>query len=233
MKVKYLLAIAVVLLLAFCIYVAMKMPTDEPSKVTSDSIDSAIIRSTKDLESDFEREIDSLRQIIPIVTGEQTFSFEKLSDGKKVWDWHRHNSQKLIKIDSITWFKYFVDTAQRYRYVNGERYVNNEYYEKLEYTYESYNNAIRYYYKEFDFKDNFFNLVFIQHSLSNLSRMLLVQFDKQGNPQKSLVLAKVQIGQYDHKEEYSSIQGNKIITYSYYEDYEDSTVKRDTVETLW
>jgi hypothetical protein len=160
--------------------------------------------------SDFEQKIDTLRQTIPTVTGNQSFSFEELS--QDVWNWQ--NSHKFIEIDSATWFDNFNKPTQLgdYRYA----YTTN------------------YYYKEFDFKDSLFNLVVLQYvHNSNESYMYLVQFDRQGNRKNTLTLASIFKSPIDYEEIYSSIQENQITTYRYYNDMDKNIVKRDTMENLW
>ena len=160
-------------------------------------------------ENDFGLKIDSLRQFIPIVTGNQIFSFKEISED--VWKWN--DSQKFISIDSVTWCNNF------YKPINRESRCTYDYRNK-------------YYYKKFDFKDDLFNLIILDKGNDN-SYMYLVQFDKQGNQIKTLTLASIYKHPYDYEEIYSSIQGNKITTYNYYEDFYDNLVERDTTETLW
>jgi hypothetical protein len=173
----------------------------------------------------FEQKVDSLRQIIPTVTGNQEFSFKEISEN--VWQWR--NSQKFTQIDSITWVNNFG---------NPNPYDKSKYYDT------------NYYYKEIDFKDSLFNIVILQYAGGDRSNMYLVQIDKQGKPLKHHLLAFIRKHIADYEEVYSSIQENKITTYSHYEDYDLDSVKvigdtlvmpsgsrisviRDTVVTLW
>jgi hypothetical protein len=165
--------------------------------------------------SDFERKIDSLRQIIPTVTGNQIFSFKELS--QRVWAWQ--TSQKFIEIDSATWLNNFNKPTEfgTYGYSGSGRYIYKT----------------NYYYKEFDFKDNLFNLIILQYVNDDRSFMHLVQFDKQGNRKKTLRLACIEKSPDGSGEEYSIIQGNKITTYYDYNDNDDDYDKIDTTEVLW
>jgi hypothetical protein len=184
----------------------------------------------------FQQKIDSLRQIIPTVTGNQIFSFKELSADKDVFKWHEHNSQRFTKIDSITWYMFFVDTTKiRSHDEYGNKYNSADYIRKYKYVKHFSNWGSYYYYKEFDFKDNLFNLVFLEYTndSNKRSHIYLVQFDKQGNPQKSHILATIWVSADEYEEVYSEIQKNKIITYSYYQDDSDGRVEKDTTETLW
>ena len=185
-------------------------------------VNQSISNNTK---SGFERKIDSLRQIIPIVTGNQTFSFNKLSDSHSfqklsqgVWDWQ--NSSDFVKIDSTTWINHFIGSTQ----CEDVEIVALPFYYRDSY-------KVNYYYKEFDFKDSLINLIILQYVNNDRSCMYLVQFDKQGNRKKILMLAYIEKGPEWVEEIYSSIQENKITTYRYYED--NDSVKRDSVMTLW
>ena len=158
--------------------------------------------------SEFEQKIDSLKQIIPTISGNHTFSFAEISEN--VWEWQ--NSQKFIEIDSILWVDYF-DKPQRL----------------ISYKYDYQTN---YYYKIIDLQDNFFNFIILQHiHNNNESYMYLIQFDKQGNRQKAMVFASISKSPVDYKEVYSSIEGNKIATYEYYED--EDKILRNTTFVNW
>jgi len=167
--------------------------------------------------------IDSLRQIIPTVTGEQKFSFKELSQdfsfkelSQDVWNWR--NSQKFIEIDSAIWVNSFNKPTKLYPYgySSGERVGKKIYY-----------------YKIFDFKDNLFNLIVLKYVSNDRSCMYLVQFDKQGNRKKTLKLAYIEKGPEWNEEIYSLIRGNEITTYRYYDDDNDDNDYKDTVVTLW
>ena len=183
-------------------------------------VDQPVSNNTK---SNFEHKVDSLRQIIPTVKGEQKLSFKELSQkmsfkklSQDVWDWQ--NSEKFIRIDSATWINNFNKPTKLGTYGHDFKYA-----ERVDKTI--------YYYKIFDFKDNLLNLIILQYVSHDKSCMYLVQFDKQGNRKKTLLLAYIEKGPEWVEEIYSSNQGNKITTYGYYED--DDKVKRDTVVTLW
>jgi hypothetical protein len=158
--------------------------------------------------TNFELQVDSLKQTIPTVTGSLVFAFSEFSEN--VWDWKK--SQTFLEIDSSMWFDYFNKPEQLGTYRYG--YQTN------------------YYLKIFDFQDSFFNLVTIQYIHNgNLCYMYFVQFDRHGNRKKTHILASIRKSPDEYEEVYSSIQGNEITTYTYYND--DGVIKRDTTVILW
>jgi hypothetical protein len=158
--------------------------------------------------NNFESQMDLLKLNIPTITENQNFSFSEFS--KDIWNWHK--SHKFIEIDSIIWIDYCNNPTPLGDY--------------------RYDYQTNYYYETIDLQDDFTNLIILQYiHNNNESYMYLLQFDKKGNRRKVFVLASIFKSPDEYEEIHSSIQGNKIITYKYYDD--DGTVKRDTTITLW
>jgi hypothetical protein len=161
----------------------------------------------KSKKSDFELKIDLLKQTIPTVKEEQTYSFKDLS--RNVWEWYK--SEKLIEIDSA-FREDYVNKPKPIMYY-GEKYQRN------------------YCYNFFDSQEDCFNLIIVQYVNANESSMYLLQFDKQGERKKIFVLASISKSPDDYEEVYSLIQGNAITTYRYFND--EGFVKRDTTKIIW
>ena len=160
--------------------------------------------------SNFEQKIDSLKQFIPTISENHNFSFAEISENE--WEWQK--SQKFVEIDSSLWIDYFDKPTLLVGY---------------KYYYQT-----NYYYKIIDFHDNFINMIILQHiHNNNESYMYLLQFDKHGNRQKAITLASIFKSRDEYEEVKSSIQSNKITTYSFYEDFDERTIKKDTTLVIW
>jgi hypothetical protein len=212
-----------------CLSFAEKQPINEPLGTASPP------PSSNNDKSDFERTIDSLRQFIPRVKGNQIFSFKEFSGKALNWQesqfikkdiatWDKIgdlwlNPQKLIKIDSAIWVNNF-----------GKRHPNG--YLPSGDIKGSFGKFF-YYYKELDLNDNLFNIIVLEWVNKTQSYMYLVQFDKQGNRKKgAFELANIWANPDGTGEIYSVVQGNKIKTYSYTY-FDDDGYKYDTTEVLW
>jgi hypothetical protein len=163
---------------------------------------------TQKNKSEFEVKIESVTPTIPTVRGNQTFSFFELSED--IWNWQK--LQNLTEIDSSLWVSYINKPDPIGSYSTD--YQKN------------------YFYKMIDFDDACIYLITLQYIRNNNeSYMYLLQFDKQGNRKKMLVLASIYKSPDEYEEVHSSIQGRNIITYRYYS--EDSIIKRDTIVNSW
>jgi hypothetical protein len=135
-----------------------------------------------------------------------TFDFYKIT--KDVWNWEQVDG--LVRIDSLFFATYISKSSSYIGWYRVDR--------------------IKYFYKFIELSNNAINLIVLKN-IGYYAYMYLLSFNKEGECEKSFLLASISKSPIDSEDIKSRIRGDTLVNYRYYvSDEDDGSVKevRDT-----